>query len=55
MSKKQLILDILSKTNKYRIEDLVKLWYSELKILHYAVIKEGKQDVYDLEEVENDK
>jgi len=55
MSKKQMIIEILSATHEYRIEDLVKLWYAELKILHHAVIKEGKQDVYDLEEVENDK
>jgi len=49
MSKKQLILDILSRTNKYRIEDLVKLWYAELKILHHHVVEEKERVSYDIE------
>jgi len=49
MTKKQMILDILSKTNKYRIEDLVKLWYAELKILHHHVVEEKEKVIHDLE------
>jgi len=49
MTKKQMIIEILSRTNKYRIEDLVKLWYAELKILHHHVVEEKERVSYDIE------
>jgi len=49
MTKKQLIIGILSRTSKYRIEDLVKLWYAELKILHHHVVEEKGKVIHDLE------
>ena len=49
MTKKQMILDILSKTNKYTLDQLIKLWYSELKILHHHVVEEKERVSYDIE------
>lgn len=49
MTKKQLILAILSMTNQYKIEQLIKLWYAELKILHHHLKEEKGVTAYDIE------
>jgi hypothetical protein len=49
MTKKQMIIEILSKTNKYNIDQLLKLWYAELKILHHHVTEEKGKTVYGIE------
>lgn len=36
-----MILDIVNADSGYKIEELLKLWYAELKVLHHAVMQEG--------------
>lgn len=49
MTKKDLIKEILTITSRYKVEDLVKLWYAELKILHHHLKEEKGVNVYDIE------
>lgn len=48
MTKKQLIIEILSMTNQYKVEQLIKLWYAELKILHHHLKEEKGVIIYDI-------
>lgn len=52
MSKKQMIIEIVNANSGYKIEELVRLWYAELLVLHYAVLneghKKGMEQIYDI-------
>lgn len=50
MTKYQLIMQILSISDDYTAEQLLKLWYAELKILlHHLQEEKGKEKIYDIE------
>lgn len=53
MFKYQLINEILVATDDYSLEELRKLWYAELRVLHHAVVKEGyrkdQETIYEVE------
>jgi hypothetical protein len=49
MTKKQMIIDILNSSDEYTFEQLLKLWYAELKILHHHVTEEKGIKTYDIE------
>lgn len=53
MTKKQLIIEIVNANSGYTVTELLKLWYAELKVLHYAVTKEkhkkGTEQIYGIE------
>lgn len=49
MTKKQLIIAILSMTDQYRVDQLLKLWYAELKVLYHHLKEEKGTKVYDIE------
>lgn len=49
MTKKQLIVAILNHSDEYTFEQLLKLWYAELKVLYHHVKEEKGITVYDIE------